>query len=115
MNHSPIVDPLEERLSHTPHLDGQEFTARVLGRLPPQRTRLRARILGAGAALATGVAAILLAGLASELGPALLAAAQGSPPEGPGVSALLALIGFGLTVAIAGAGELAGDRRAGAA
>lgn len=115
MNHSPIVDPLEEQLSCPPRLDGREFTALVLRRLPPQRTRLRARILGAGAALATGVAAILLAGLASGLGPALLAAAQGSLPEGPGVTALLVLIGFGLTAAVAGAGELTGDRRADAA
>jgi hypothetical protein len=115
MNRSPIVDPLEEQLSHPPRLDGQAFTADVLRRLPPQRDRLRARILCAGAALATGVAAVLLAGRASGLGPALLAAAQGSLPEGAGVSALLALIGLGLTAAVAGAGELAGDRRADAA
>lgn len=111
MNRSPIVDPLEERLSHPPRLDGQEFTAEVLRRLPRQRTRLRAWILCAGAALASGVAAALLAGLASGLGPTLLAAAQGSTPEGPGVSALLTLIGLGLTAAVAGAGELGGDGR----
>ncbi len=109
MNHSPIVDPLEERLSQAPRLDGREFTAEVLRRLPPQRTRLRARILCAGALLATGVAALLLAGLASGLGPALLAAVQGSLPEGPGIAALLTLIGLGLTAAVAGASELGSD------
>ena len=100
-------DPLEELLSQAPELEGAEFASRVLRGLPPRRAA-RPWILGAGAALATGVAAALLAPPAAALGPALLAPLRGAAPAGPGLAALLALAALGVTAAVAAGGELGG-------
>jgi hypothetical protein len=59
MNPSP--DPLDELLSHPPHLDAPEFTLRVQGALPRRRARARPYVLGGGAVLSSSVAALLLA------------------------------------------------------
>jgi len=110
MTRSTLVDPLEERLSSPPHLEGAAFTAAVLRRLPARRTGARTWVLGAAAALATGISAALLARASGALGPALLAAIQGSLPGGSGVVALLTLAAAGLTAAVAVMGELGDDR-----
>ncbi len=95
----PGVDPLEELLSQPAPLDGAEFTAAVMGRLPARRSR-RSWILGAGAALATATAAALAALGAPWLGPAVLAMAAGRSPDGAGLLALLALVALGGTAAV---------------
>ncbi len=53
-------DPLEELLARPPYLDDAGFTDRVMDRLPPRRSGLRAPVLLAGAAAAGAVAAALL-------------------------------------------------------
>ncbi len=115
MTRSPLVDPLEEALSNPPHLDGSEFTAEVLRRLPASRSGLRRWILGGGGILATGVAAAFLARPAGALRPALLAALEGSLPEGTAIAALLGLAAVACTAAVTVAGELGDDRQPDAA
>jgi hypothetical protein len=93
------LDPLEDLLSRPAPLEGAEFTAAVVRRLPARRRSSRSWILGIGAALATGAAAALVALGATGLGPALLALIDGKVPEGAGLMALLALAALGGTAA----------------
>ncbi len=111
MSRPPFVDPLEQALSDPPRLPDAGFTAEVLHRLPPRRSRRRAWILGGGATLAASVAGVILARPAGALGPALLAALGGSAPEGTGVAALLTLAAVALPAALTVAGELGDDPR----
>jgi hypothetical protein len=114
MNAPLPPDPLEAALAHPPYLDDAGFTIRVIGALPDRGRRIRAMVLGTGGLLSGGVGAVLLAKLAPELGPALLAMLSGAAPRGEGLAALLALavlVGTAL-IALLPEPSLAGERNA---
>lgn len=99
---TPPTDPLDDLLAHPPHLDAPAFTERVLRALPPHRRGARPWILGAGAALASAVAAALIARESAALGPSIVAALGWAPAQGlGGLLAALLLVATGGAVAAA--------------
>ena len=97
-----MIDRLDDLLSPDPHLDGDEFTNRLMARLPPRRESLRPLVLGVATA-AAGLLAVaflpglvatalpLLAGGPAALGP-LAALTAGSSALAAGVAALAAAL-----------------------
>ena len=97
-------DPLEDLLGRAARLDDGGFTDRVMGALPPARSRWQWLPLALGAAAAAAVAAWVLPAALEAGGAALRAWRPGqdilSPPALAAVAAVAAVVSGWLSMAL---------------